>query len=169
MISFFLFLFVIVGGSAQNDINKTYVPDWQQLECEQGHKYLFSEITHNWEDAIAECILYRGWLLDVKDQKEHNCLMRYGISQGYNEWFYTDVNDQSSYGTWVHASTNKDVTWFPQTINCYTDGTDYKKSAIHGGDIMLFGIFSHRPDGRNGAWCDWVSSDAKRFICKAQI
>ena len=51
---------------------------------------IFSEIKHNWEDAIAECVLYGGWLVDVKDQKEHNCLMRYGISQGYNAWFHTD-------------------------------------------------------------------------------
>ena len=33
MIPFFLFLHMIVA-SAQKDINKTYVPEWQQLECE---------------------------------------------------------------------------------------------------------------------------------------
>merc|ERR1712243_485736 len=98
-----IFLFLFLQGIlalVQNYFNKTYVPNWQNLECEQGHKYLFSEIVHNWEDSIAECRLYGGWLVDIKDQKEQNCLMRYGISQGYNDWFHTDANDQGSYGTW---------------------------------------------------------------------
>ena len=40
---------------------------------------------------------YGGLLVDVKDQKEHNCLMRYGISQGYNAWFHTDGKTKNTY------------------------------------------------------------------------
>ena len=56
-----------------------------------GHKYLFNtEEGHTWEDAIAECQLYGGWLIDVTSLAEHNCLMRYGNSQGFENWFWTD-------------------------------------------------------------------------------
>ena len=56
-----------------------------------GYKYLFyTEELHTWEDAIAECRLFGGWLLDVTDIAEHNCLMRYGNSQGWDIWFWTD-------------------------------------------------------------------------------
>ena len=57
-----------------------------------GHKYLFSEATHTWLDAMAECMLYGGWLVDVNSLEEHNCLMRFGNSQGFNAWYWTDGN-----------------------------------------------------------------------------
>ena len=79
------------------------------------------------------------------------------------------ANNQGSYGTWVHGSTNYDVTWFPSVINCWNDEEEYKKTMIHGGDTMMLGIFSNKPDTRSGAWCDWESSVSQRFICKAQL
>ena len=55
-----------------------------------GHKYLFSDITLNWEDAMAECQLYGGWLVSIKRQAEQNCLVRHGRSQGYDTNYWTD-------------------------------------------------------------------------------
>ena len=83
------------------------------------------EIKHNWNDAIAECQLYGGWLVDVTGLEEHNCLLSFGKSQGLNTWYWTDgkrfyvrvrvkniiqANDQASRGSWVHASTKTNVT-----------------------------------------------------------
>ena len=65
-------------------------PHWENLECEPGHKYLFSEVKLSWTDARVECELYGGWLVDVNSLQEHNCLMRHGNSQGYDTWFWTD-------------------------------------------------------------------------------
>ena len=57
---------------------------------QRGYKYLFSDLEVTWQDAIAECTLYGGHLVDVNSQQEHNCLMRYGISQNFNSWFWID-------------------------------------------------------------------------------
>merc|ERR1719391_1108022 len=86
-----LFQLHVCFGAKQN---KTYVPLWVDLECEEGHKYAFAEIFSTWEEAILECQFYGGWLVDVKDQKEHNCLMRYGTSQEFDDYYWTDANDQ---------------------------------------------------------------------------
>ena len=53
---------------------------------------MFSEITHTWIDALAECELYGGWLVNIKDWREENCLVRYGVSQGLATWYWTDGN-----------------------------------------------------------------------------
>ena len=55
-----------------------------------GHKYLFSDITLNWEDAMAECQLYGGWLVNIGGQTEQNCLVRHGRSQGYSANYWID-------------------------------------------------------------------------------
>ena len=61
------------------------------LKCQAGHKYLFNtEEKHTWDDAVAECRLYGGWFLDITDIAEYNCLLRYGNSQGFQNWFWTD-------------------------------------------------------------------------------
>ena len=67
-------------------------PHWENLECEPGHKYLFSEVTMTWEDARVECDLYGGWLVDINSLEEHNCLLRHGNSQGYAAWYHIDGN-----------------------------------------------------------------------------
>ena len=51
-------------------------PQWQDLNCEAGHKYLFSEVDMTWEEARGECELYGGWLVDLKSRKEQNCILR---------------------------------------------------------------------------------------------
>ena len=57
-----------------------------------GHKYLFSDIQLNWEDAMAECQLYGGWLVNIGGQIEQNCLVKHGLIQGYDAWYWTDGN-----------------------------------------------------------------------------
>merc|ERR1711915_569622 len=125
--------------------NGTSGPEWENLECERGYKYLFSNLEVSWQDAITECNLYGGHLVDVTSQQEHNCLMRYGISKNYNSWFWIDANDQASKGTWVHASTNTDVTWFPYKMTCSLAGGNYGAS---GGSTMLMAIL--KDNQRNG-------------------
>ena len=65
-------------------------PSWQNLDCEPYHKYLFSEIATNWEDARAECELYGGWLLSINSMQEQNCLLRYARSGGLSVWYRHD-------------------------------------------------------------------------------
>ena len=65
-------------------------PHWENLECEPGHKYLFSEVTMTWEEARVECDLSGGWLVDINRLEEQNCLLRQGNSQGYDTWYHTD-------------------------------------------------------------------------------
>ena len=31
-----------------------------------GHKYLFSDVTHTWADAVLECQMYGGWLVGTQ-------------------------------------------------------------------------------------------------------
>merc|ERR1712179_706649 len=69
----FLFLMLMVGAKAYNET----VPEWVELECENDHKYLFSDVQHNWNEARAECVLYGGWL--VNQQHE-------GIQLSFKTW-----------------------------------------------------------------------------------
>ena len=84
----FIILKLLVLCQAGQIVEKA--PHWEDLECEAGHKYLFSEVKMNWEDARVECELYGGWLVDINSLQEQNCLMRHGNSQGYNVWYHTD-------------------------------------------------------------------------------
>ena len=56
------------------------LPGWNDLECEEGHKYLFSDDLRTWHDARDECELYGGWLVDINSQREQNCLVRFAHS-----------------------------------------------------------------------------------------
>ena len=77
--------------------------------------------------------------------------------------FLSLANDQASRGTWVHASTAKDVEWFNTKKTCWSDG----HYGVYGGDAIIMSI---EPDNkRNGAWCDSVSSQEHKFICKARM
>ena len=79
-----LFLYCQAGVISQKS------PRWEDLECEPGYKYLFSDIQVPWEDARVECELYGGWLLSIGSQKEQNCLVSFGWAQGYSQWYWTD-------------------------------------------------------------------------------
>ena len=98
----------LFGGIAGDD---TKVPHWENLECEveilstillllytqqnlsqAGHKYLFSDELHSWDEARAECALYGGWLVNIGGVREHNCLNRFAHSsvELVNKWYWTD-------------------------------------------------------------------------------
>ena len=66
---------------------------------QEGHKYIFSEITHNWADSVAECEAYGGWLLNIESLAEQNCLLRYANNQGFENWYWTDGNEMSNFAT----------------------------------------------------------------------
>ena len=57
-----------------------------------GHKYLFSETDMTWEEARGECALYGGWLIDILDFHEQNCLLRHAhATPGLeNQGYWTD-------------------------------------------------------------------------------
>ena len=58
----------------------------------QGHKYLFSETKMTWEEARGECALYGGWLIDILNIREQNCLLRhvYETPGLEDDYFWTD-------------------------------------------------------------------------------
>merc|ERR1712133_174358 len=127
-------------------VNATMVPHWQELECEAGHKYVFSETTHNWMDSVAECELYGGWLVNIESLAEQNSLMRYAQKNGLFNDYWTDGNDIETEGVFVHASTGEDLTWINSKWVCGKDANSL------GGDAFALAISS---DGRyNGNWCD---------------
>ena len=84
------------------------VVDWVNLECEDNHKYLFSDVVHSWFDAVAECQLYGGWLLSLGSLEEQNCLLRYGQSQGLDAWYWTDGIRLSKCQNFISKPTLKD-------------------------------------------------------------
>ena len=47
---------------------------------------------HTWQDAKLECELDGGFLLNLKDISEQNCLMRFAQTQNQNidQWYWTD-------------------------------------------------------------------------------
>merc|ERR1712038_585842 len=95
------------------------LPGWENLQCERGHKYLFSDTKHSWQDARDECELYGGWLLSINSQQEQNCLVRFAHSTGLQTgWFWHDANDVADEGVLVHARDNSDVTWINHRVNC---------------------------------------------------
>ena len=71
-------------------------PEWQELNCAEGHKYLFSEVQMTWEEARGECQLYGGWLVDLRTRKEQNCLLRYAQAAGVPEGWYWHDGDQNT-------------------------------------------------------------------------
>ena len=64
-------------------------PHWENLECQKGHKYLFSELSADWPEAYAECALYGGFLVNIGGIAEQNCLLRHASSQNYDNWYWT--------------------------------------------------------------------------------
>jgi len=161
-------LFLIFSISLMTKNGFSSYPQWQDLECQAGHKYLFNtEQKHTWEVAIAECRLHGGWLLDITDIAEYNCLIRYGNSQRLDAWFWTDANDQASNGVWVHASTNTELTWINPKWGCAWMNGNRADSGFLGGNVMIMNFSNDKRI--NGAWCDDSTTNAWNYICKAPI
>ena len=93
-----------------------------------GHKYLFSELKFNWEDSRLECELYGGWLVQINDLKEYNCLMRHGLKEETLAWYWTDGNDRADFGVWTHAHDNSEVTFFSPKVRCLCSDKNYSCS-----------------------------------------
>merc|ERR1712241_1647013 len=115
-------------------------PHWQELECEAGHKYLFSDQTRSWQDAREECELYAGWLVNIGSLEEQNCLLRYGKSQGYDAWYWTDAYFDDTW-TWTHALDNSEVSWFSPKWTC-SSGTD--NGGSWGRDYIMMAVSSNK-------------------------
>ena len=79
---------------------------------------MFSDLTHTWADSRGECELYGGWLVQINNLKEFNCLMRYGQKEGLDNDYWTDGNDVENTGVWTHAYDNTEVTFFGRRIGC---------------------------------------------------
>merc|ERR1711936_594050 len=151
-------------------VSGTSLPEWQNLNCEAGHKYLFMNEGRHWQDARYECELYGGWLLSIGSQKEQNCLVRYahsshssGLQAG---WYWHDANDAADEGVLVHATDNSDLTWINHLLSC---GYGNEHSLDHRGyDYYELGLFGET-DRRTGVWCDLEETANRWFICEGLI
>ena len=91
-------LSILVLSSLVSLVFCSSTPAWQDLNCEAGHRYLFSEVKMTWEEARGECQLYGGWLVDLRSRKEQNCLIRYAQAAGVTEdWYWHDGNQNTRY------------------------------------------------------------------------
>merc|ERR1739836_354885 len=146
-------------------VSGTSLPEWQNLNCEAGHKYFFSDETRHWQDARDECELYGGWLLSIDSQQEQNCLVRFAHSSGLHAgWFWHDANDAADEGILIHARDNSDLTWVNHLFSC--GGEDYM---YHRGlDYYILGLGGEN-DRHTGAWCDVDATYSAYFICEGLI
>jgi len=174
LVIFFFGLFCLTtSASKQNDLHhietnsKLETPQWVDLECQAGHKYLFvTDEVRNWVDARDHCQLFGGWLVDIQDVHEQNCLMRHAYKTDgltdYNYW--TDASDLED-GVWMHTSTNSEVTWFgTKGISCVPDGV-WKPM---GGHAIHVSFYKNRAE-LNGQFCDRDMTIETHYICKALI
>merc|ERR1712133_218370 len=115
-LNFNMFLNIIFSFTLVEAINavtvKEQFPQWQNLECERGHRYLFSEDERVWDDALAECTLYGGWLANIGSIWEQNCILRYGKLQNLHAWFWTGAHSPDQTGVFVDEHTGADIEWF---------------------------------------------------------
>ena len=154
----------------------------------EGHKYLFSEMLHTWQDAKSECELSGGFLLNLKDISEQNCLLRYAQSQNLDSWYWTDgkasnikitilwiiefwAHTEETAGVFVHSFDHSEVDWFGPKWNCgcYGEGIDsqHRYTCNGGGDAYLLSF--RRDRYSTGAWCDYPSNNQEHFICEGII
>merc|ERR1712198_294381 len=161
-LQYFLLSLILYSVSCENGAKGT-TPQWVDLECQPGHKYLFSETELNWNDARGECALYGGWLIDILDVHEQNCLLRHAHAtpglENYGYW--TDANQQETPGLWMHASTDTDVTFYGSRFFCF------REYGNGNGDAIIFS--TEKGLDRAGRWCNILSTELQRYICKASI
>merc|ERR1711997_984169 len=151
-----VFLSLSVSGSS--------LPRWVDLNCERGHKYLFSDVQHTWQDARDECELYEGYLLSINSLQEQNCLVRYAQGSVQHGWFWHDATDNETESVYVHALDSSDLTWLPHLWRVSdrveftnTDG-DYTVLGLHGGTGYL-----------TGNWGSVTEDRTFYFICEGFI
>ena len=49
--------------------------DWVPL-CQEGHQYVFTEVTGDWAGAEEQCGEWGGYLARIQSRTESNCLVR---------------------------------------------------------------------------------------------
>merc|ERR1719348_751845 len=160
-----LFSYSLCSSSNETELQSKQ-PSWVELECQPGSKYLFSDDLLIWEEARARCGLYNGWLVDIQDVHEQNCLMEYALTtDGIGDIAYwTDANDFEITGVWKHASSDTEVKFFgSKSITCYNEG----KWGPGIGNAILFYTSSNHP--YSGIWCNTPSTSAFHYICEAYI
>ena len=111
---------------------------------------------------MGECVLYGGWLAQINDLKEYNCLLRYGAKEFAHEWFWTDGKSVDE--VWTHATDGTDMSFFAPRISC---GCSHCTNSDQG-DTFIFHLGASNPIYR-GNYCDSPSSIAWKFICEAEI
>ena len=71
-------------------VSGTSSSGWEDLQCEAGHRYLFSDVARTWQEAREECELYGGWLLSINSLQEQNCLVRFAKTSVQDGLFWND-------------------------------------------------------------------------------
>ena len=69
-------------------VSASSLPSWHDLQCEPGHKYLFSNKVDTWQNARDECEQYGGWLLSINSLQEQNCLVRFSETSVHDDWIW---------------------------------------------------------------------------------
>ena len=106
-----------------------------------------------------------GWLVQINNMEEYNCIMRYGIGAGFNSGYWIDVNDVANTGVLTHAYDNSEVFFFPPRVRCAC--FDSQPSCSNGGDAYTLKIVYDRQ--YRGNYCDQLSSSGYKFICETDI
>merc|ERR1711936_418529 len=126
-------------------------PSWQEVECryDTKTKYLFSELSLTWEEAKGECQLYGGWLLNLNNLVEQNCLLKHAVTNEISGWFWHDGNGIEIEGLWVHDLDGMDL-WMHTFWSCGSSN-NYENAGRTNGDALLLGLMSNPCCA--GAWC----------------
>ena len=158
MFKYFLLAYIV---STCKGTNSSF-PSWIDLECQEGHKYIFSDTVLTWNDAISECGLYGGWLVAINSLAENNCLVKHGASLGGVDWWYwTDGNDVETNGVYVHYNYG-DMEWIIPKWWC---SVNYQYGA---GEAFQLLIWSSSNFARfTGSWCDEDITTESFFICES--
>merc|ERR1711935_459101 len=119
---------------------------WHNLNCEQGHKYFFSDDKLRWGLAIHGCERMGGWLLQIKSIDEQNCVVKYAQNHNKLNWWFHDGNDISHEGVFMHKTDNTDM----EFVNWNWRNNDGIRAAPNGElwDVLLLGT---QEDFRGGA------------------
>ena len=117
---------------------------------------------------MGECELYGGWLVQINDVQEYNCLLREGKRLTYGHchggcWYWTDGNDLEDLGSWTHAHDGSELSFFAPTIGC--DCTD--RVCRNGGEALMINIGGDKHF--RGNYCDQQAYETQTFICEGII
>merc|ERR1712126_642539 len=126
---------------------------WLNLECETGHKYLFSSNAMTWSESVAECALYGGWLLDINSIQEQNCIVRNIRNHGTTTWYFHDGNDLENEGVYRHKRHGAEMAYVHWNWRDTEEQTIIPRGDNY--DVLAIGGFT---DHRSGAWKDFPTT-----------